>query len=100
MAEGGRGRLLGMGVGVEEGPAVELGVEGCCAIWVCVGAWWCCSCWGCRLPETLGGGVVPRVGWPVGPEGSWEPWEPIALSGRLEFCGCWNKMGHIISEPL
>lgn len=58
MAEGGPGRLLGMWVGVEEGPPAEAGVDGCGGTWACAGARCCC----CRLAEALGGGVVPRVG--------------------------------------
>lgn len=86
---GGRGILLGMWFGVEEGPTVELGVEGWGGTWACVWTCCCCCCW-----LTLGEGVLPSVGGAGGPEGSWEP---SAFRGRLEFCVCWNKVGHTIS---
>lgn len=87
MGAEGRGRLLGMWVGVEEGPAVEPGVEGWGGTWAWVGA--CCCCW-----LTLGGGGVPRLGWVEGPEGSWGP---SAFRGRLEVCCCWKKWGKLLA---
>lgn len=102
MAEGGPGWLLGTWVGVEEGPPTEAGVEGPGGTWACAEAWCCCSCCccgggGCRLAEALGGGVARKVGWAVGPQGSWELRDPSAFRGRLEFCGCWNKEGCTVS---
>lgn len=88
MAEGGPGRLLGMWVGVEEGPPAEAGVGVLGGTWACADAWCCC---GCRLAEVLGGGVARRVVWAAGPQGSWEPRDPNAFRGRLEFCGYGTK---------
>lgn len=56
-----------MWVGVEEGPPVDTGVEGCGSIWEWVGVWCGCGCGGggggcCWVAEALGGGVVPRAG--------------------------------------
>lgn len=96
MAEGGPGWLLGMWVGVEEGPPVETGVVGCGGTWACAEAWCCCS----RLAEALGGGVARRVGWAGGPQGSRGPWDPSAFRGRLEFGGFWDKEGCPVSIPV